>query len=513
MAPRRLNSYVSLIAIFLVVDTLLLVALAELTFGPEDPNNNEVIFEGENVTLICRVTDVTTGEIVTFDVTRGQTNIIIKNVDVSGGAISQFETMDNEIRFVLPFVKVSSTTRFNCAVTSSNQMTQMKFYALTVSPSNATQCRQNSTYEKLSTDTLRLSCYYLSSFYSDNLVWIKTDSNGISSELTTDLTVVSNNKRLLVSYVQPSEELSPSNYFCQTSANVNPRLLEPSQGCNAGSFVVYSQPLVTFSPNRQSIAAGESRNVTCINVSIQGALLTPIWPGQMAVKNVSFDTLFGSNILQITVSDSVKDGTLIDITCTAFVGTGRIPYTLTLTVGDSILTSTLPSINMQTGSEGPGTNETPNQPLSTMLLVIIAGTGVAFILAVVLSVILCYCMCKKGEVVENEQQDFAVLYGKVLRRSQRSNDGTLDRKNTSSFEYSRPVTYDNNGGVSSSQSLTNLEDNNTDDNNVIISQPDDKYDRVNHSINHDVDENRDDEEENPYGDDAMDDVPNNPDYY
>ncbi|PIK62407.1 hypothetical protein BSL78_00607 [Apostichopus japonicus] len=331
MAPRRLNSYVILVVILLALDSLFIAAVEELTFGPEDPDVNEVIFEGENVTLICRVTDVTAGESVTFNVTLGDTNIIINNEDVSDGAISQFETMDNEIRFVLPAVQV------------------------------------------------------------DNLVWIKTDSNGITSQLTSDLTV-------------------------------------------------------------------------------------------------------------ITVSDSVKDGTLIDITCNAFIFPTNIPYTLTLTVGDPIVTSTLPSITMQTVSEGPGTNETPNQPLSTMLLVIIAGTGVAFILAVVLSVILCYCMCKKGEVVENEQQDFTVLYGKVLRRSQRSNDRTLDRNNTRSSEYSKPVTYDNNGGVSSSQSLTNHEDNNTDDNNVTISLPDNKYDRV----NHDVDENQDDE---------LDDVPHNPDYY
>ncbi|PIK62408.1 hypothetical protein BSL78_00608 [Apostichopus japonicus] len=493
MAPRRSNNYISLIAIFLVVDTLLLVALAELTFRPEDPNNNEVIFEGENVTLICRVTDVTTGEIVTFDVTRGQTNIIINNVDVSGGAISHFETMDNEIRFVLPFVKVSSATRYKCAVTSNNQMTQMKFYALTVSPSNATHCRQNSTYEKLSTDTLRLSCYYLSSFYSDNLVWIKTDSNGTISQLTSDLIVVSNNKRLVVSYVKPSEELGLSTYSCQTSANLNPGSLEPSQGCNAGSFVVYSQPLVTFSPNRKSISAGESRNVTCIDVSIQGTTTAAIWAVQTPVINVSFHK-FGSNILQITVSDSVKDGTLIDITCNAFIMfTNVITYTLTLTVGDSIVTSTLPSINMQTGSKGPGTNETPSQPSSTLLLVIIAITSVALILAVVLSVIACRCLCRERQDIENEHQYFTVLYETMFRRGQRSDDGPLDRNNTRSSEYRKPVTYEHNMKAFMPQPLTNHNDNNTDDNNVKRSQSDNKYDIVNRSFNLDVDEKRDDD--------------------
>ncbi|PIK62409.1 hypothetical protein BSL78_00609 [Apostichopus japonicus] len=321
---------------------------------------NEVIFEGENVTLICRVTGVATGEVMTFNVTRGETNIIINKLDVSDGAISQFETIDDEIRLVLPVVKVGNTIPYKCAVTSNNQMTQMKFYALTVSSSNTAQCLQNSTYQKLSTDTLRLSCYYLSSFHSRNLVWIKTDSNGISSELTSDLTVV-NNKRLLVTYVQPSENLSLSTYSCQTSANLNPRLLEPSQGCNAGSFVVYSQPLVTFSPDRQTISAGESRNVTCIDVSIQDIANRPIWAVQLPVTNTSFQT-FDSNILQITVSDSVKDGTLIDITCNAFSSVGIIPFTITLTVGDSIVTSTLPSTNMQTDSEGSGNNETPSQP-------------------------------------------------------------------------------------------------------------------------------------------------------
>ncbi|PIK62412.1 hypothetical protein BSL78_00612 [Apostichopus japonicus] len=507
MTRRRSNNYISLIAILLVVDSLLLVALAELTFGPEDPNNNEVIFEGENVALTCRVTEVTTGEIVTFNVTLGNTKIIINNEDVSEDAISHFEAMDNEIRFILPSDNVVNSSNYKCAVTPNNQMTQITLYDLTVSPSNTTHCRQNSTYEKLSTDTIRLSCYYLSSFHSDDLVWIKTDSNGITSQLTSDLISVSNNKMLLVSYVQPSEELSLSTYSCQTSPNVNPRLLEPYQGCNAGSFVVYSQPLVTFSPNRKSIAAGESRNVTCKDVSIQGTTSAAIWPVQTPVTNVSFHK-FGSTILQITVSDSVKDGTLIDITCNAFLMfTNVITYTLTLTVGDSIVTSTLPSINMQTGSEGPGTNETPNQPLSTLLLVIIAGTGVALILAVVLSVILCYCMCRKGKDVENEQQDPSALYGTVLRRSQRRNDGTLDLNNTRSSALSKPVTYERNMRASLPQPLTNHYDNNTDDNNLNRSQSDDKYDRVNRSFNLDVDEKRDDGGENHYGDDELDDVP------
>ncbi|PIK62410.1 hypothetical protein BSL78_00610 [Apostichopus japonicus] len=513
MAPRRPNNYVTLIAILLAVDSLLLVTLAELTFGPEDPSINEVIFEGENVALICRVTDMTTDEIVTFNVTLGDTNIVINNQDVSDGSISQFETMDNEIRFVLPVVNVSNIIHFKCAVTSNNQITQMKFYDLTVLPTSTTQCRQNSTYEKLSTDTLRLSCYYSSSFHSDDLVWIKTSSNGITSQLTSDQMTVSNNKMLLVFYVQPSEELSLSTYSCQTSANLNPRLLEPSQGCNAGSFVVYSQPLVTFSPNRKSIAAGESCNVTCIDVSIQGTTTAAIWPVQTQVTNVSFHK-FGANILEIKVSDSVKDGTLIDITCNAFLMfTNVITYTLTLAVGDSIVTSTLASINMQTGSEDPVTNETPNQPMSTLLLVIIAGTGVALILAVVLSVILCYCMCRKGKDVENEQQDPSALYGTVLRRSQRRNDGTLDRNNTRSSALSKPVTYERNMIVFMPQPLTNHNDNNTDDNNVKRSQSDDKYDRVNRSFNHDVDEKHDVDEENPYGDDELNDVPHYPDYY
>ncbi|PIK62413.1 hypothetical protein BSL78_00613 [Apostichopus japonicus] len=501
MAPRRCNNYVIIFAILLVVDSLLFAALAELTFGPGDPGINEVIFEGENVTLICRVTDVATGEIMTFNVTRGETNIIINKLDVSDGAISQFETMDDEIRFVLPAVKVGNTIPYKCAVTSNNQITQMKFYDLTVSPSNTTQCRHNSTYEKLSTDTLKLSCYYLSSFHSDNLVWIKTNSNGILSQLTSDLIAVSNNKRLLVTDVQPLEELSLSSYSCQTSVNLNPRLLEPSQGCNVGSFVVYSQPLVTFSPSRRSVSAGESRNVTCKDVSIQGTPTAAIWPVQTQVTNVSFQT-FGSNILSITVSDSVKDGTLIDVTCIAFVSNGQISYTFTLTVGDSIVTSTLPSINMQTGSEGPGTNETPNQPLSTLLLVIIAGTSVALILAVVLSVVLCYCMCRKGEDVENEQQDFTVHDGTVVKRGQRSDDGTQHRNSTRSSEYRKRVTYDNNRIVFMPESLTNDYDNNTDnDNNLNRSQSVYKYDIVNRSLNHDVDEKRDDDEENPYGDD------------
>lgn len=326
---------------------------AELYFGPENPENNDVTFEGENVTLVCRVDDMAImNESITFNINHEERSVIIDNNDVSDGRIAEFQSFGREIRFTLPSVGTRNSGSYTCDVSSNFMNTEMSIFRLTVSPPNTAQCRHNGTYTTFSTDIVKLSCYFKS---SRNFVWIRTDSNGVSSDLTSDLEEVNVMKSHLVSYVQPSDNLTKFRYSCVNDSANNPQQSPSTHGCTVGSFIVYSQSLVTFSPNIKTISPGETVNISCFPAESSAASsikFIPIWANPRPPIGTDINvTSISSSTIELSVSDSAINGINITVTCNVFLD-GTVlgyPYFITVETPSVLVTPTTRDPNDSNG--------------------------------------------------------------------------------------------------------------------------------------------------------------------
>lgn len=325
----------------------------DVSFGPADLPKHLPIFEGENVSLICSVTDANiTNEVIIFAFTfrlksRSSEKRDVVVIDQRRPQLenSQFQIISQrEVRFVIRSVSAANEGWYICDPKSSERYLQSADYHLDVATTANVQCSTNSTHSFLSTGVLQLSCFFKTqTFPQSEFMWLRTDSDGTESILESNTTKVNNIRSKLVSYVRPSETISEWNYSCGLNGTMEGVMDKFIPKCNVGPFIVSNKKLVTFSPNIQKMSPGNVSNVSCLLVD-DISMVTPeiirLWDiEQHMLADVNL-TKINNTLLQIAVRESAADGATFTVNCKVISSEPPIFYPLTIVIDATMVVTT-----------------------------------------------------------------------------------------------------------------------------------------------------------------------------
>lgn len=418
---------------------------AQVVFGPDDPDNNEVVYLGEDLTLRCEVLGVISDESIQFMILKDENPLIPGNrsTNLFEGSIGNIQVFHSSMTFVLQSLGSENAGTYECrAMSRMNLDYGGKTYTLELQQQDTVQCRRNVTDMYISMEVVRLSCYFTP---SENKVvkWFKIDTNGMI-ELTSTTVEVNNVKHRVVSDIQPSDELNISNYVCEESQGSSTGTrIDITRSCEVGSFLVYNDVFIFFTPKLSSIPLGSSINITCNAItSPSGIAIAVFWkPSLSNTLPVGVNaTNFNNDLLGIQVSAEAEVGTVITLTCNAFINTMQLSTDISITVkaNDSTNattqrpnnTNTVSTKNNSQNSITDNNNKNNISNFNEIAIIIIIVSLVAIVITASFILVVCLCLCRKNQdsefVREDEKMETQEIvdesssfpaYGKINKKS------------------------------------------------------------------------------------------------
>ncbi|KAJ8019481.1 hypothetical protein HOLleu_41098 [Holothuria leucospilota] len=392
---------------------------AQVVFGPDDPDNNEVVYLGEDLTLRCEVLGVISDESVQFIILKDENPLIPGNrsTNLFEGSIGNIQVFHSSMTFVLQSLGSENAGTYECrAMSRMNLDYGGKTYTLELQQQDTVQCRRNVTDTYISMEVVRLSCYFTP---SENKVvkWFKIDTSGMM-ELTSTTVEVNNVKHRVVSDIQPSDELNISNYVCEESQGSSTGTrIDITRSCEVGSFLVYNDAFIFVTPEFTSIPLGSSIDLTCNVVTLpSGIIIVVVWQLPLANMPVGVNTTtYESDTLRIEVSAEADVGSVLALVCNAFINTMQLSTDISITVkaNDSTNattqrpnnTNTVSTKNNSQNSITDNNNKNNISNFNEIAIIIIIVSLVAIVITASFILVVCLCLCRKNQDSEFVRED------------------------------------------------------------------------------------------------------------